>query len=196
MASFNIDAKFGALVLAGLFLVVVGQIVPFIGAVVEGSYDMPVDTAGTGTYTASGVAINNEIITIGSETYTVSNTTSGAFYLLNATNASNQIAYLVTEINANSTLVTASAATAANATTITSVLEIVAGNYATTENMTNGAFGATAMTGAVTGSEWEDVTAMSTVWTTLVSILGGALSLAGIFYAISPIIGKSLLGKD
>ena len=194
--AFKADKKFVAILMSGLLLVIIGQVVPLFGSTVEGSYDMAVDTAGTGTYTATGAAINDEIITIGSETYTVSNTTSGAFYLLNATNASNQIAYLVTEINANSTLVTAGTATATNATTITSILEDVAGNYATTENMTNGAFAATAMTGGVTGSEWEDVTNTSDVWGNLVTILGAALSLLAIFYAISPIIGKSLLGKD
>jgi len=34
---------------------------------------------------------------------------------------------------------------------------------------------------------------MSDTWGTLVTILGGALSLSAVFYAISPIIGKKLL---
>jgi hypothetical protein len=195
MVDLKIDAKFGALVLAGLFLVVVGLVVPFIASIIELSYTMDVDTAGTGTYTQSGISVYNQIITIGSETYTVTNTTTGAFTVPVglATNQSTLIANLVTEITVNSTLVTA-VDNADNTTTITSILEDVAGNYATTENMTNGAFAATAMTGGVTGSEWEDVTNTSDVWGNLVTILGAALSLLAIFYAISPIIGKDLFG--
>ena len=92
MANLKIDKKFGALVLAGLFLVVVGQIIPFIGTVMEDATpDAAVDSEWNRTYNT-------------------------------------------------------------------------------------------------------DLPEMSTTWSTLVSILGGALSLSAIFYAISPIIGKDLLG--
>ena len=89
-SNLKIDAKFGALVMAGLFLVVVGQIIPFIGTVMEDATP------------AAGAA-----------------------------------------------------------------------------------------------SEWNktyntDLPEMSDTWGTLVTILGGALSLSAIFYAISPIIGKNL----
>jgi len=48
-------------------------------------------------------------------------------------------------------------------------------------------------------SEWNktyntDLPEVSDTWGTLVTILGGALSLSAIFYAISPIIGKGVLG--
>lgn len=91
MSNFKIDAGFGSLVMAGLFLVVVGQIIPFIGTVME------------------------------------------------------------------------DATPAAGAT-----------------------------------SEWNrayntDLPKMSSTWGTLVSILGGALSLSAIFYAISPIVNVGSL---
>jgi len=49
-------------------------------------------------------------------------------------------------------------------------------------------------------SEWNktyntDLPEVSDTWGTLVTILGGALSLSAVFYAISPIIGKKLLDK-
>ena len=194
--AFKADKKFVAILMSGLLLVIIGQVVPLFGSTVEGSYDMAVDTAGIGTYTQSGISVSGGNITIGTEVYNASNSTgvfeidvgynTSALFFANA---------FVTEINANSTLVTATDG-GAGVVTITSVLEDAAGNYATTENMTNGAFAATAMTGGVTGSEWEDVTNTSDVWGNLVTILGAALSLLAIFYAISPIIGKSLLGKD
>ena len=195
MATLKIDTKFGALVLAGLFLVIVGQIIPFIGTVVEDSYDMPVDTKATVVYTQSGVSVHDQIITIGSETYTVTNTTTAAFDIPVGVNMTRTklVEELVVEIAASSTLVT-SVDNGDDTATITSVLASATGNYACSENMTNGAFASTAMTGGVTGSEWEDSTEMSSIWATLVSILGGALSLSAIFYAISPIIGKDLLG--
>ena len=89
-SNLKIDKKFGALVMAGLFLVVVGQIIPFIGTVMEDATP------------AAGAA---------------------------------------SEWN---------------------------GSYNT------------------------DLPKMSSTWSTLVTILGGALSLSAIFYAISPIIGKNL----
>ena len=200
---FKADKKFVAILMSGLLLVIIGQVVPLVGSTVEDSYDMPVDTAGTGTYTQSGnitlpeynVTATLATVVIGSETFTFSNTT-GAFAVNVAggnNNTSQSLAFLVAEINANSTLVTA-VDNGDNTTTITSVLEDAAGNYATTETVTNGAFAATAMTGGVTGSEWEDVTNTSDVWGNLVTILGAALSLLAIFYAISPIIGKDLFG--
>ena len=193
--AFKADKKFVAILMSGLLLVLIGQVVPLFGSTVEGSYDMAVDTAGTGTYTQSGISVSGGNITIGTEVYNASNSTgvfeidvgynTSALFFANA---------FVTEINANSTLVTATDG-GSGVVTITSVLEDVAGNYATTENMTNGAFSATAMTGGVTGSEWEDVTDTSDVWGNLVTILGAALSLLAIFYAISPVIGKDLFGK-
>ena len=193
----KIDATFGGILMAGLLLVVIGQIIPFIGAVVEDATpDMVVDVQATTAYTASGVAVNDQIITIGTETYTISNTSSGAFFLDNSTNASLAVTALVTEINANSTLVTASTPTAANVTTITSVLGSASGNYATTENMTNGAFTGLVMTGGIDGSEWSEMDDISDIWGTIMTVLGGALSLSAIFYAISPVVGKNLLGKN
>ena len=169
------------LILASAFLVI-GIVV--LQGVVDGG-DIDAGIAGTTTYTATGVAVNNETITIGSEIYTVSNTTSGAFYILNATNASNQIAYLVTEINANSTLVTAGSASAANASVITSVLASSTGNYASTENMTNGAFTGTAMTGGVDADSFYDT------MTSVASDIGSAMALAGTLILV--IIGVAIL---
>jgi hypothetical protein len=200
---FKADKKFVAILMSGLLLVIVGQVVPLLGSTVEDSYDMPVDTAGTATYDQSGVSVHLQILTVGTETYTVTNTTTAAFDVPVGVNmtATKLIEELVAEITASSTLITA-VDNGDNTTTITSVLEDAAGNYATTENMTNGEFisshatqyGAV-MTGGVTGSEWEDVTNTSDVWGNLVTILGAALSLLAIFYAISPIIGKLVWWK-
>ena len=50
-------------------------------------------------------------------------------------------------------------------------------------------------------SEWNrtyntDLPEVSSTWGTLVTVLGGGLSLSAIFYAISPIIGKKMLGGE
>ena len=98
-SNFKIDAKFGALVMAGLFLVVVGQIIPFIGTVMEDATPAAGATSEwNNTYRAD-----------------------------------------------------------------------VNGTYA-----------------------GDLLPSMADTWGTLVTILGGALSLSAIFYAISPIIGKNL----
>jgi len=193
----KIDATFGGILMAGLLLVIVGQIVPFVAGVIEDATpEMVVDTQATTEYTASGAAINGETITIGTEVYTVSGTQTGAFYLPNSSTASLAAAALVAEINANSTLVTASTPTVANVITITSIIASATGNYATTETMTNGAFTGLVMTGGVDGSQWSEMPGISDTWGTLVTVLGGGLALSAIFYAISPIIGKKMLGGE
>jgi len=50
-------------------------------------------------------------------------------------------------------------------------------------------------------SEWNttynpNFPRVSETWGTLVTVLGGGLSLSAIFYAISPIIGKKMLGEQ
>ncbi|MDF1533684.1 MAG: hypothetical protein P1P69_04175 [Methanosarcinaceae archaeon] len=168
------------LILASAFLVI-GVVV--LQGVVDGG-GLIGGAAGVGTYTASGAALNGQIITIGTETYTVSETLTGAFYLTNSSNASLAAAALVAEINANSTLVTA-VDNSDNTVTITSVLTTAEGNYATTENMTNGAFGAAVMAGGITADTLY--AAMSAV----TSDIRSAMALAGTLILV--IIGVAIL---
>lgn len=170
------------LILASAFLVI-GIVV--LQGVVDGA-DIDAATTATGTFTQSGISVEDQIITIGSETYTVHNTTAGAFYLTQASNttAVYLAELLVAEITANSTLVTATDS-GSGVVAITSVLSGDAGNYASTENMTNGAFGAAAMTGGV------DADTMSATLTTVTSDITSAMSLAGTLILV--VIGVAIL---
>jgi hypothetical protein len=178
------------LILASAFLVI-GIVV--LQGVVDGS-DISASSSGTGTYTQSGnitlpeynVTATLATVVIGSETFTFSNV-SGAFAVNVAggnNNTSQSLALLVTEINANSTLVTA-VDNGDNTTTITSVLETSAGNYASTETVTNGVFAAAVMAGGA---------AADTMYSTLASVtddIGSAMSLAGTLILV--IIGVAIL---
>jgi len=116
---------------------------------------------------------------------------SGAFAVNVASgsnNTSQSLALLVAEINANRTLV-AAVDNGDNTTTITSIVADAAGNYATTENVTNGAFAATAMTGGVSGSNWDhaendDIVRGSDLW----SDTGGMIVLAAIISIVGVVI--------
>lgn len=182
--------KLGVAAIGILVLVVIFMVIPMVGERIDDVAAVPTDTQATGTYTQSGVSVYNHTIVIGSETYTVTNTTTGAFTVPVglATNQSTLIANLVSEITANSTLVTA-VDNADNTTTITSVLADAAGNYATTENMTNGAFGASAMTGGISGSNWDnaendDIVTGSELFTDT----GGMIVLAAIVIIVGVVI--------
>lgn len=154
------QADFGGVAIgAVLSLIVVGVLV-FVGlSIFEGVTDstaLAEATTATTAYTASGVSVFDQIITIGSETYTVANTTTGAFYLTIGDNMTADLLSdtLLAEITANSTLVTAVDA-GSDVVTITAVLSGTAGNYATTENMTNGAFSGLAMTGGAAADTFK-----------------------------------------
>lgn len=168
------------LILASAFLVI-GIVV--LQGVVDGG-GVIAGTAGTTIYTASGAALEGEIITMGAETYTVSETLTGEFYLTNSTNASLALAAFVAEITANSTLVTA-VDNGDNTTTITSVLTSTAGNYASTENMTSGAFTGLVMTGGA------DEDTLYDTMTAVTSDIGSAMALAGTLILV--IIGVAIL---
>lgn len=170
------------LILASSFLVI-GIVV--LQGVVDGG-DLVDATTATGRYSATGVSVYDEIITIGSETYTVSNTTTGKWYLTvgENTNQSTLITTLVNEITANSTLVNA-VDSGGNLTTITSKLSGSVGNYATTENMTSGAFA----TGTMTGGTDAD-----SLYDTMISVtddIGSAMALAGTLILV--VIGVAIL---
>ena len=190
--------KLGIAAIGIMILVVVFGVIPMVGERIDGVADIPTDTAGAGTYTQSGnitlaeynVTATRAAIVIGSETYTFSNV-SGAFAVNVASgsnNTSQSLALLVAEINANSTLV-AAVDNGDNTTTITSIVADAAGNYATTENVTNGAFAATAMTGGVSGSNWDhaendDIVRGSDLW----SDTGGMIVLAAIISIVGVVI--------
>jgi len=182
--------KLGIAAIGIMILVVVFGVIPMVGERIDDVQDIPTDTEATGTYTQSGVSVHNQIITIGSETYTITNTTTAAFDVPVGDNMTENklIEELVVEIAASSALVTA-IDNADNSTTITSVLADAAGNYATTENMTNGAFAATAMTGGVSGSNWDhaendDIVRGSDLW----SDTGGMIVLAAIISIVGVVI--------
>ena len=182
--------KLGIAAIGIMILVIIFGVIPMVGEKMDGVADIPTDTVATGTYTQSGVSVHNQTIVIGSETYTVTNTTTAAFDVPVGVNMTETklIEELVTEITASSTLVTA-VDNADNSTGITSVLADAAGNYATTENMTNGAFAATAMTGGVSGSNWDhaendDIVRGSDLW----SDTGGMIVLAAIISIVGVVI--------
>ena len=182
--------KLGLAAIGILVLVVVFMVIPMVGERIDDVAAVPTDTEGTGTYTQSGISVEDEIITIGSETYTVHNTTAGAFYLTQAgnTTAVYLAELLVSEITANSTLVTATDS-GSGAVAITSVLADAAGNYATTENMTNGAFGAAAMTGGISGSQWDNTENSDIVTgSELFTDTGGMIVLAAIVVIVGIVI--------
>lgn len=170
------------LILASAFLVI--GIVVLQGVVDGGDFDAA--TTATGTFTQSSISVEGEIITLGSETYTVHNTTTGEFYLTQAgnTTAVYLAELLVAEITANSTLVTATDS-GSGIVAITSVLSGDAGNYASTENMTNGAFGATTLTGGL------DADTLYDTMTTVTSDIESSMSLAGTLILV--IIGVAIL---
>ena len=170
------------LILASAFLVI-GIVV--LQGVVDGS-DITANTTAVGTYTQSGVAVDNGDITIGTEVYTASNHTFGAFFIdygINDTALLFAEAFAA-EINRNSTIVTAVNNTA-GVVTITASVSGVDGNYATTENMTNGALSAAAMSGGV------DADTMYATMTAVSSDITSAMSLAGTLILV--IIGVAIL---
>ena len=183
--------KLGVAAIGIMVLVIIFGVIPMVGETMDNIASIPTDTAGTGTYTQSDVSILGEQIIIGSETYTVTNTTSAAFDLTVGTNLTRVklLEVLTAEITANSTLVTETWDESTYDVVITSVLADSAGNYATTENMTNGAFSSTAMTGGVSGSQWDnaengDIVTGSELW----SDTGGMIVLAAIISIVGVVI--------
>lgn len=183
----QLDVNLAVAAILGLILcssfLVIGIVV--LQGVSDGA-DLTASTTATGRYAASGVSVHDQIITIGSETYTVTNTTTAAFDVpvgINMT-AAKLIEELVVEIAASSTLVTA-VDSGGNLTTITSKLSGSAGNYATTENTTNGAFATTTLTGGADADELY--TTMSSVTTDI----GSAMALAGTLILV--VIGVAIL---
>ena len=182
--------KLGVAAIGILILVVLFMVIPMVGERIDDVAAVATDTTGTGTYTQSGISVEDEIITIGSETYTVHNSTSGAFYLTQAgnTTAVYLTELLVAEITSNSTLVTATDS-GSGVVAITSVLADAAGNYATTENMTNGAFGAATMTGGVSGTQWDNAENSGIVTgSELFTDTGGMIVLAAIIVIVGVVI--------
>ena len=182
--------KLGVAAIGILILVVLFMVIPMVGERIDDVAAVATDTAGTGTYTQSGISVEDEIITIGSETYTVHNSTSGAFYLTQAgnTTAVYLAELLVAEITSNSTLVTATDS-GSGVVAITSVLADASGNYATTENMTNGAFGAATMTGGVSGTQWDNAENSGIVTgSELFTDTGGMIVLAAIIVIVGVVI--------
>ena len=142
----------GVAIGAVLALIVIGVLL-YVGlSIMEGVTDstsLSANTTATGTYTQSGISISGGNITIGTEVYNASNST-GAFEIdvgYNTT-ATFFVDAFVTVVNTDSTLVTA-VDNGDDTATITSALGGSVGNYASTENMTNGAFGSTTLTGGV-----------------------------------------------
>jgi hypothetical protein len=200
---FKIDMKFAALAMAAIFLVLLGQIVPIIGASLEGSTTIPGDVSATGTFTYTGIGVVGETINISTETYTVVSISDtgapSAFefgFNITTNDATNLTSNLTAAINTDSTLVTAVDG-GSDDTTVTSIIAGTAGNaYASTENQTNGAWEAVLMSGGEAGSEWNrdvnsDMPDVPTKWASIFNILATAITLGAIFYAVSPVIGKT-----
>ena len=184
---------------AVMALIVIGVMI-YVGLqIMEGVTDstqLVDDTVATTIFTQSGVSVHGQIITIGSETYTVTNTTSVAFDVPvgDVMDNSTLIAALVAEITASSTLVT-SVDNADDTTTITSVLVGTVGNYVSTENMTNGAFTGVAMSGGTDGDTFYDTQVTVTDGVNSSFGLTGVLMLVIIAAAIIAILMMFAVGR-
>ena len=183
----QLDINLGLVAVLGLVLIssflVIGTVI--LQGLVDGS-NIDASTQGTVVYTQSGVSVDNGNVTIGTEVYTLSNSTFGEFYIDNGynTTATFFVDAFVTEINANSTLITA-VDNGDDTATVTSILGGTVGNYASTENMSNGAFASATMTGGVNADSF---------YATITSLTGNiesAMGLAGTLLLV--IIGVAIL---
>lgn len=183
----QLDVNLAVAAILGLILcssfLVIGIVV--LQGVSDGA-DLTASTTANGLYTQSDISVYDGNITIGTEVYTVANTTTGKWYLTVGTNtsATKLIEVFVAEITANSTLVSA-VDNGDDTTTITSKLSGSVGNYASTENMANGTFGSGTLTGGADADE---------LYTTMSSVtddIGSAMALAGTLILV--IIGVAIL---
>lgn len=183
----QLDINLGLVAVLGLVLIssflVIGTVI--LQGLVDGA-GIDASTQGAVVYTQSGVSVDNGNVTIGTEVYTLSNSTFGEFYIDNGynTTATFFVDAFVTEINANSTLITA-VDNGDDTATVTSILGGTVGNYASTENMSNGAFASATMTGGVNADSF---------YATITSLTGNiesAMGLAGTLLLV--IIGVAIL---
>lgn len=194
-----IGVAIGLIVLVAIF-----SLAPVIGSAIDSSITLPGNTQSTGIFTYTGIGVVGETINISTETYTVVNISdtgvAGAFefgFETATNNASTMTADLVRSIGSSSALVTA-VNSGNNITTITSVMSGANVNYGTTEDQTNGAFGAATMSGGTAGSEWDstvnsDLTTGVDLWTQNASLLalGVMVSILSlVIYSIMAIRGK------
>ena len=183
----QLDINLALVAVLGLVLIssflVIGTVI--LQGLVDGA-GIDASTQGAVVYTQSGVSVDNGNVTIGTEVYTLSNNTFGAFYIDNGYNNTSTffVDAFVTEINANSTLITA-VDNGDDTATVTSILSGTVGNYASTENMSNGAFASATMTGGVNADSF---------YATITSLTGNiesAMGLAGTLLLV--IIGVAIL---
>lgn len=183
----QLDINLALVAVLGLVLIssflVIGTVI--LQGLVDGA-GIDASTQGAVVYTQSGVSVDNGNVTIGTEVYTLSNSTFGEFYIDNGynTTATFFVDAFVTEINANSTLITA-VDNGDDTATVTSILSGTVGNYASTENMSNGAFASATMTGGVNSDSF---------YATITSLTGNiesAMGLAGTLLLV--IIGVAIL---
>lgn len=183
----QLDINLALVAVLGLVLIssflVIGTVI--LQGLVDGA-GIDASTQGAVVYTQSGVSVDNGNVTIGTEVYTLSNSTFGEFYIDNGynTTATFFVDAFVTEINANSTLITA-VDNGDDTATVTSILGGTVGNYASTENMSNGAFASATMTGGVNADSFY-----ATI-TSLTGNIASAMGLAGTLLLV--IIGVAIL---
>lgn len=143
--------------IAALVIIVMFSVAPIVGSIIDDTANIQGAESATGTLTFTGNSAVDDTVTIGSETYTFTNGTGGAFNVdvgSDSANASYSCSQLVAEINANSTLVTA-VNNGDNSTTVTSIISGTTGNsYATTEDLANAAWGSATLSGGV-DSDWD-----------------------------------------
>ena len=182
----QLDINLAVAAVLGLILVssflVIGTVV--LQGVVDGS-GIVGSTQGTVIYTQSGVSIDGGNITIGTEVFSVTNSTDAFDVDVGYnTTATFFVDALVTVVNTDSTLVTA-VDNGDDTATLTSVLGGTVGNYASTENMTNGAFATETLTGGVNSDTFYDTI------TALTTSIQSAMGLAGTLLLV--IIGVAIL---
>ena len=165
--------------IAALIVIVLLAVAPMIGSTIDDVSDIQDNVQATGILSFTGASAVNNTVNISTETYTFTNGTIGAFNVdvgSDAGNASYSTSQLVAEITINSTLVTA-VDNGDNTTTVTSVLTGTPGNaYATTDNLTNAAWGSATLIGGIDGSDWHsnvntDLDSPAESWVTFIGLI-------------------------
>jgi len=182
----NGDIQMIQAALAVIVLLVVLYVGIMINQSVITSTEMIDSETATGVLEYSGVGLADEVIVIGTETYTLKAIASGAFEVTIGSTESITMFNLETEVNTNSTLV--SADNVAGGTTIfTALTPGAAGNYATTTDVTGWSWRDTTMSGGVDGDE------LYTASTTMNDVAESSYSMAGILPIV--MIAVAILGS-
>ena len=198
------------LMAAGLVaLVAMFSIAPLIGYSVDNAISIPGNEYADGTLTLSGVSTDGELINISTVTFELDTNLSASEIVaghvevdIGDTAILTSVTNLTAAINANGT--TSALVTATNTSTTVVLIADTAGSagnsIATTENMTNGAYGATTLTGGVDGSDWNatdnsNVPTGRSIWTANAPLLALVVTVSILVMVIGAIMTFGSLGR-